>query len=543
MQRKQFMVTLREDAVLSQSAVTTGAHRHLDYLPGSAFLGAVASHLYEKFQQHDPELAWQVFHSGKVRFGNALPLQKTSNKHATDFHMAYPVPLSWYYPKNTLDEPNDANDAMNFSQADFPDGFQLQQYRGKYSTMHSDGYQFFSPKSAFRMKTAIQPDKGIAAESQLFGYSSLNAGQHFSFALEADDDVDSEVFSDLAQTLLNEAIFIGRSRSAEFGAVSISSAPAEHAFTLCTETTGVTVWCLSDAVVLDQHGIPTLQPSAEDLGLPHDWQLDIQHSFVAKRRYAPYNAKYQRRELEREAIGMGSVLRYAHSEDSQQQLPAETLLALQTSGIGSYRQAGLGRICVNPELFNDDEPNWQYSAAQFNPQDSQPQASACQPETHLLYRYLSQRMIQQEAQESINTTAQEWADTLPDLYRNAKAFLPYVQANGVGPTATQWGAVMDTCKRSLEATPGTTATQLSEILGQGEHAICKVNDPQWGLQIVANSQHSHASLSTFREWFLGKIKDLDKNAQADAIHIVARFARLAMNVANQQHSASAKDKG
>jgi len=44
------------------------AHRSLDYLPGANLLGATAEKLYSS----DLVSSFQIFHSGKVRFGNAI---------------------------------------------------------------------------------------------------------------------------------------------------------------------------------------------------------------------------------------------------------------------------------------------------------------------------------------------------------------------------------------------------------------------------------------------------------------------------------------
>ena len=82
-------ITTLEEVVISERAANEGSHASLDYLPGATFLGAIAARLYEDLSEQE---AYQVFHSGKVRFGNALPLSQ-------DEQQTYPMPLCWYKNK------------------------------------------------------------------------------------------------------------------------------------------------------------------------------------------------------------------------------------------------------------------------------------------------------------------------------------------------------------------------------------------------------------------------------------------------------------
>ena len=70
MQQATFDITLQQHLIISQQAATAGAHHSHDYIPGSVLLGLAASRLYA---QLDEDAAWTLFHSGLVRFGDALP--------------------------------------------------------------------------------------------------------------------------------------------------------------------------------------------------------------------------------------------------------------------------------------------------------------------------------------------------------------------------------------------------------------------------------------------------------------------------------------
>ena len=62
-----FQCTLLTDVILNQKSASEGAQSTLDFIPGSNFLGIVASSLYNKPSKEN----FDIFHSGRVRFGDA----------------------------------------------------------------------------------------------------------------------------------------------------------------------------------------------------------------------------------------------------------------------------------------------------------------------------------------------------------------------------------------------------------------------------------------------------------------------------------------
>ena len=83
----KFKCTLESDLVLSQTSSSEGNQKTLDFIPGNNFLGIVAGKLYKDGSAESLEL----FHSGKVRFGDAHP--------SVDGIRGLKVPASMYYPK------------------------------------------------------------------------------------------------------------------------------------------------------------------------------------------------------------------------------------------------------------------------------------------------------------------------------------------------------------------------------------------------------------------------------------------------------------
>ena len=98
MKTLQFRCTLKSDVILNQKAATEGPNKTLDFIPGSCFLGIVASELYPKDKEKNDEnyeqkikRAWEIFHSGKVRFGDAHPSENDMR--------GLRIPASMFYPK------------------------------------------------------------------------------------------------------------------------------------------------------------------------------------------------------------------------------------------------------------------------------------------------------------------------------------------------------------------------------------------------------------------------------------------------------------
>src|ERR1035437_7459539 len=126
MKRLNFKCSLLADIVISAHTATEGEHQSLNFIPGSNFLGILASEIYKS----KPEDCYSLFHSGKVRFGDAHIV--FNDKRA--FH----VPFSWYYPKGGSLAEN-KNYMLNFmSNGNFNDlisnGIQLKQARSEEHT-------------------------------------------------------------------------------------------------------------------------------------------------------------------------------------------------------------------------------------------------------------------------------------------------------------------------------------------------------------------------------------------------------------------------
>ena len=452
MKQMHFDITLLQPLIISQQGATAGAHRSLDYLPGATLLGVAASRLYPQLDAAD---AFTLFHSGQVRFGDALPCQAGE--------MALPVPLSWHVFKG--DKPGDGSrfDADSIFDAALLDAAQRQgrqpaQLRAGY--VSASGAQLI-PAREQTLKTAIDASKGTAAEGQLFGYEALSAGQHFRCRIQADDQVDEALWQRLTQALSGNAR-LGRSRSAQFGRVDIRPLTEKAGDPPNGPgTTELTLWLTSDLLLLDR-GQPCLVPHPSLLGLPEGTHWCAERSFLRSRRYSSFNGWRRHHDPERQVICRGSVLRFT--------LPAPadtTLLARLAEGIGAQREVGLGQVVVNPPLLATARPA--FSAAPASPAGAAP---ATAPDTTLI-RILKARAARVRQGESVTDEADRLYRGLCSKISEARRYLalPRAVAPDTVPGRSQWGRM-----RELASSHRHDATVLWNALCDGKDAMLRLDD-------------------------------------------------------------------
>lgn len=426
MQQATYDITLQRHIIISQQAATAGAHRCLDYIPGSVLLGLAASRLYA---QLDKDSAWTLFHSGLVRFGDALP--------TTGNQTGFPVPISWHHYKG--DTQRRTENGIEYFKTDVlfdPSQFETEktrqpvQLRSGYTTLSG---QYIAPGKVQTLKNAID----LAAKSQLFGYEALEAGQTFRFTLSG-DGIDQKLWQQLIETLEGKAR-LGRSRSAQYGKVKIQSVEGKPLPTPDNEPRTLTLWLLSD-LLLEHNGQPCLQPHAELLGLPKGSEWLPDKSFLRSRQYSIYNAYRRHYESERQVISRGSVLRYNLSEPLSQ----DALANLQC-GIGLHIEAGLGQVLVNPPLLKGERPSFSVINTVIN---VTAQEKPREPDSPLLAA-LRARQYRQMGEQDIARNAKAIFDQLCQRILEARSYCATTEGELVSliidkrlvtaPGRSQWG--------------------------------------------------------------------------------------------------------
>lgn len=332
----------------------------INFIPGSMILGAVASSSYQTALEQD--LAWDLFHSGVVSFGDALLIDPRSGVPMTR------TPLSIHHVKKANIEEDENCDFFNLAHVapsarlhrDEGDS-QLEQTRGMIT---STGW-FDKPKWSYSLKTSIELKTQKAKEGMLFGHSHLSAGQRFGFTVLIDDSHPRcDELKTLVQEALSEHVRIGKSRSAEFGGVGISECtrsveqwsecePDENVQELAlvqhperSELRLQSYVLLSETCLIDpRSGEPTLTPHVQHLGLdPTRFTIELEYCFIRSTRWTPFNTYRARQDLERIALVGGSVITVSATQTTWAELDLDGHLRTLARGIGDHTAEGMGRI-------------------------------------------------------------------------------------------------------------------------------------------------------------------------------------------------------
>lgn len=446
MTRKSLKITLLTDVVITANSATQGEHETLDYIPGSLLRGAAIAKIGGSFK---PEL----FFSGKVRFHNAYPVD--------DGQTSLPTPISFHTPK--ADNTQIYNGAYELPQE------QTEQMRKNY--INSNHIVFVN--KAYHMKTAIDREKGIAMENQLFGYESINSGTTFGSFVDFDNDVKDEDIRKIINALSGE-IHLGKSRSAEYGLANIVVSNDPQDYKQGQPATNKTFLYLASDLCIEENGIYVTKLKAEHLGFDSNITIDWEHSFVKTRKYSPWNAFWKGRMRERQVICKGSVITLNSSVNA---------IALKTKfdkGIGLYREEGLGRVLVNPDFLCTRRP-------QLTPQNGHnnidlmglpniPQSATA--DTNLISLLRKKSNGNTISQTSI-TQGTIWVNT---IYRNWYNIWP-----GKCPNASQWHNVRNLCAEFQTQGANTQLSdQLNQLCSEGSESIQWINPD---MQYYVGNEH------------------------------------------------------
>jgi len=405
MKRMRFLCTLQSDVVIHADANTEGNIPVHDYIPGSNFLGVVAKE-YESFG----EKSFDVFHSGRVRFGDAHPMLEGS--------YALRPPLSWFYQKG-----KEVQDGL-FNQLRFGDeelrslvgeGIQLKQLRGGFFF----GENYTSLSHRYAQKSAYDSDKRRSKEGEMYGYSALPGGLRMIFEIAYDDTkIDPETIEKIRALLIGERS-IGKSRSAQYGAVRIEPYGEELPPERMLPAGGgeLYIYARSRLALVDEAGNPTFQPTVKGLGLPGEARIDWGRSHIRTALFAPYNAARRGRDYQRFVIDKGSVIVVSGLPDG---FDAREWLRSQGDALGIYRSEGFGSVLLDPDFLGQKK---------FTLKKTDPQTAKRKP------RSSDNRLF-----DWIKRQSQKKKDEL-HLIDKVKKFIDQRGKEFLGTNPSQWGAL------------------------------------------------------------------------------------------------------
>lgn len=328
MRTLQYKVTLLSDIILNQKAATEGPNKTLDFIPGNCFLGIVAAALYK---DNDTSMI-PLFHSNVVRFGDAHPLHGKNRTLRVCASMYYPKLKSAaeeLYISHCLPMAKEEQDVLRKKQ--------LKQCRSGFYDFLDERAEPVETKTSFSIKSAHDSQCRISKDNAMFGYESLRKGLEMCFAVEVED----ERFVTLIDNAIRGVHRVGRSRSAQYGLVEIE--PYQYKEVCSQSSNGFyTVYADGRLIFLDENGIPTFRPQAEQLGVDGgtiNWSLSQIRTFG----YANWNGKRQCFDADRCGIEKGSVFVVEGGY-----CPAESQY------IGSFNNEGFGKVIYNPNFLAAD---------------------------------------------------------------------------------------------------------------------------------------------------------------------------------------------
>ncbi len=328
MREINFKVTFLSDIVLQASSNNEGKILDLDFIPGSNFLGMVARY-YSEFDN-----AFDIFHSGKVRFGDATLL--------VDEKPTYKVPFSYYKPKEDKKCQNVKNHhhIEKFSVAE-----QLKQIREGFIT--SDG-QVVTPKYNYTQKSAYDKENRKSKDSTMYGYKAIQKDTTWQFTVKCDESIDSET---IVQKLIGKKQ-LGKSKSAQYGSIMIEKLDTKpEDIENLSKLENVVLYAKSRLALFDKNGMPTYQPTPENLGISKDTKILWDKCQIKTLSYTPYNTARKTKDYSRVIIEKGSVIVVDN-------ISKEDIDRLK-SGVGAFLSEGFGEILINPLITKELNPKYE----------------------------------------------------------------------------------------------------------------------------------------------------------------------------------------
>ncbi len=418
----KFKCTLLSDVVLNQKSASEGANSTLDFIPGNCFLGIAAAKLYSELEPEDSLL---VFHSGKVRFGDAHPLVEGIRALRTPACMYYPKLEDEYgknlYISHEIERP-DSEDMRKLQLKQCRSGF----YAFAANENSGDGYKMVGYKAAndksFALKSARDKEKLRSADSQMYGYESLSAGQEFCFEVEMDESVNQDVKNAIKGKIIEALVgvkHIGRSRSSQYGEVRIEECNYIDIESGVKKSNDVVVYADGRLIFIDKNsGLPTFRPAAEDLGFK-DGEIDWEKSQIRTFQYAPWNGVRKCFDTDRCGIEKGGVFVVTGVKGA---IPSG-------SYVGSYRNEGFGRIIYNPGFLDTDKAKGGKANVRLKKHEQEPNQDSPARINTILIDYLKAKANSEKKSQEIYKRVNAFVKDNAELFKGKEEF------------ASQWGTI------------------------------------------------------------------------------------------------------
>lgn len=492
MTKIQFSCKLNSDVVLNQKSASEGQNKTLDFIPGSCFLGIAAAE-YEKL---DKQVACDIFHSGKVRFGDAhLAVEIEQNKICRSLK----VPASFFYPKlKKVSEKCYVHHRIpNLDDQELKNE-QLKQCREGFFCIADDNLVQVVAGTNFAIKSGYDRDQRRSKIGQMYGYESLKKGQIFYFEVETSEDELAQQVKDL---LIGEK-HIGRSRSAQYGLVEIREVKYDEVQSDGFGADTVAVYAESRLIFFDQFKQPTATPTGEDLGLKGG-EILWEKSQIRTFQYSPWN--YHRRcyDADRYGIEKGSVI--VVDTTGCEMMPSST-----SGYVGYYKNEGFGKVLYNPKfLAADNDGMLLYGIIPVekgkNVEEGKKVGELSEVNDSLLLSFLKYRKNEEDVEKYIYEIVNKWVRDYSLKFKGDRF-------------ASQWGKI-----RSIAMQVGTKEGIEVELYRKViEKDGKRIPNAYLTHGVAAEKWRERGRLDALKD-FIKKLND--ENAQCAIINLAAEMAK------------------
>ena len=308
-----YQVEFLSDIVLPASSNTEGNIEQLDFIPGSNFLGIVASK-YSQFED-----SFKIFHSGNIKFGDATILRNDKP--------TYKTPLSFFHEKL-----NDKKFVNHHFIKDFTQFEQLKQKRDGYITkdLELTGIDY-----SYSQKSAYGKENRRSKDGNMYGYKAINSGTKWQFNIRYDNNLSLKDLEFLKQTIVGIKR-LGKSKSSQYGLVKITQKGQNEEIQNKTHSDEIYLYANSRLALVDSEGNATYDLKYLFSNLNKE-NIDYSKTQLKTSTFTPYNGARQTKDYERVCINRGSVmvLKGIKEED----IP---------SFVGAYQSEGFGELLINP---------------------------------------------------------------------------------------------------------------------------------------------------------------------------------------------------
>lgn len=475
----KFKCTLLSDVILNQKAATEGPNKTLDFIPGSCFLGIVASKLYKEYGECEKTM--DLFHSGKVRFGDAHPSKGDVRGLKIPASMSYPKlgkPSEELYIHHLV--PNLESEEMREKQ--------LKQCRSGFYVFADNEAKEVKTNTNFAIKSAFDKYFRRSADEKMYGYESLQKGLELYFEVEVDDN---SLLDDIKGALIGEDKRVGRSRTAQYGLVKIEEKAFVETESKKSQSDVAIVYADGRLIFLDEFGLPTFRPSAKDLGID-DGEILWEKSQVRIFQYAPWNYTRQCFDADRCGMEKGSVFVVKTSQTE-----------FQPKYVGSYNNEGFGKIIYNPTFLEaDSNGKAVYKICEFEAEQNREKKEL---KGNVLLDFIGKCQKVENIEFEVYTKVNQWVAKYKDRFRS-ESF------------ASQWGAI-----RSIAMTHPTKSALEEELFLKHTLRNGKsVPNAYLTHGVAADKWNEKGRLKALREFFDSLNDD---NAQIAVINLAAEMAK------------------